>query len=436
MADKKAPGAPQHAPRRKRVAPTIDLTATEVPPPPASESPAEPPPQEAASAVPPEQPSEPPPAEEPALHVAEPAQHTLQGNPWAVPVAAGVAGGVIASVIFGALWYGEVLPVRGVASSDNGAQLAALQRQIQDLQKRPAPTVDTKAVDALTQRVATMEDSLRNLPKGDSSVVERLAAAENAMKSLGVALTALNQRNDDAAANASRAREQADAAEKAVAQLRSSVQDAAKDAPSAATPAQVDALTQRLVALEQTSKTARAELDKTIAGEKATRLALSAAALRDAVTSGAPFSAALAQAKALGASDRFLAPLAPFAASGVPSAAVLAQDLRALLPQMLRLSGAATSGSFLDRLQANASKLVRVTPVDAPPGDDLSAVLARLEVDAARADIAGALADIAKLPEATRAPAQAWMVKAKAREAALAAARDFAADASRALGPR
>ena len=130
-------------------------------------------------------------------------------------------------------------------------------------------------------------------------------------------------------------------------------------------------------------------------------------------------------------------PLAPFAAPGVPTPAVLAQELRALLPAMLNISGAqAPEGGFLERLQANAGKLVRVRPVDAPPGDDASAVLARIEIDAAKADIAAALADLGKLADATRAPAQAWFAKAQARQAALAAARQYAADTARALGPR
>ncbi len=60
-----------------------------------------------------------------------------------------------------------------------------------------------------------------------------------------------------------------------------------------------------------------------------------------------------------------------------------------------------------------------------------SDVLARIEVGGGQADIAGALADLAKLPAAARAPAQAWIAKAKARQQALAAARAFAADAAR-----
>jgi len=66
----------------------------------------------------------------------------------------------------------------------------------------------------------------------------------------------------------------------------------------------------------------------------------------------------------------------------------------------------------------------------------IAAVLARLESDAAKADIPAALTALGKLPEATRAPALAWIAKAQAREAALSSARQYAADTARALGPK
>jgi hypothetical protein len=60
-------------------------------------------------------------------------------------------------------------------------------------------------------------------------------------------------------------------------------------------------------------------------------------------------------------------------------------------------------------------------------------VLARIEVAAAHGDIARALSDLAKLPEAARAPARGWIEKARARTAALAAATEFAANSAHAL---
>ena len=108
-----------------------------------------------------------------------------------------------------------------------------------------------------------------------------------------------------------------------------------------------------------------------------------------------------------------------------------------MIPALVKASGAqAPSGGFLDRLQANASKLVRIRPVDAPVGDDTSAVLARIEVETAHVDIDGALADLGKLDATTRALARDWIAKAQSRQTAIAAARQFSADAMRALGKR
>ena len=83
---------------------------------------------------------------------------------------------------------------------------------------------------------------------------ERLSAADNAMKSLGIALTALTKRSDETAAGAAEARARADAAEKAVAQLRASMQDINKNTSGGLSPAEVDVVQKRIAALEQVAK--------------------------------------------------------------------------------------------------------------------------------------------------------------------------------------
>ena len=417
MADK--PTTPQ-APggrRRKREAPTIDLTATEVPP--------------AAEAIPPQ--SEPPPemrdpGPEPAPQSApQPGAQFSTGS-----VAAGIAGAAVMSFVMLALWYaGFSLAPAGDTGAPR-AQVAALQKQVQELESRAAPA-DGKTLEALRARVGKIEEDIAKLPSADKAVAERLSAADNAMKSLGVALTALNRRSDDATATVKQALERAEAAEKAVRELQASVQNVGKVA--AVAPAALDAMQQRLAALEQSAQAAHAEIARTASIDTAARLALSAAALRAAVESGAPYADALAQAKLLGADAAALAPLQAFAASGLPGDRALARELSGLMPALVKAAGAgAAPAGFLERLQANAGQLVRVRPLDAPAGDDPGAVLARLEVEAANADIDGALADLGKLPEPARKPAQAWIAKAKSRQAALAATRDFAAAAARALG--
>ena len=79
---------------------------------------------------------------------------------------------------------------------------------------------------------------------------------------------------------------------------------------------------------------------------------------------------------------------------------------------------------------------MRIRPVDAPAGDDASAVLARVEIEVAHAAIDDAIVDLGKLDAAARAPAQDWITKAQARQAAFAAARQIASEATHALGKR
>jgi hypothetical protein len=416
MADKRTtPEAAASASRRKRAAPTIDLTATEVQPASAAGEPSPsdpaPPAQEQAAAEQEAAPAGNDPSAENSLNW----RRAHMSGP---TLAAGAAGAAIMTLLLFGLWLTGLLPVRDAGSTVVSA-------------------VDTKSIDTLNGRIVKIEESMSKIPVGDAGVTERVVAAENAMRALGLTLAALTRRSDDVAANAALALDRSEAAEKAVTELRSSVQDAAKEATKNASAgissAELDALQQRIAGLEQSAKIAA----QTAAPDMSARLALSAAALRDATVSGAPFVAALAQARSLGADQKAVAPLEPFAASGVPTPATLAQELRALLPAMLKMSGAqAPESGFLERLQANAGKLVRIRPVDAPPGDNASAVLVRIEIEAAHNDITGALSDLGKLPDTARAPAQAWIKKASERQAALAAARAFAIETARALGPR
>jgi len=76
---------------------------------------------------------------------------------------------------------------------------------------------------------------------------------------------------------------------------------------------------------------------------------------------------------------------------------------------------------------------VRIAPLNAPPGNDPQAVADRIRLDAVHADIGAALADINALPDAAKPLAAAWSKKAAAREAALAASRQIAAEALAAL---
>jgi hypothetical protein len=393
MSDKRTtPDPAEGARRRKRPAPTIDLTATDV----SASSPE----YEAQAAEPAR---DEPPSEAAESAAESPASNSAKQQNWAAArqmFFAGLGGAAIVALVFFGVWLAGLVPARQASPTDAA----------------------TASVAALNERLAKIESSIAKTPASDPGISERLSAADNAVKSLGIALTALNKRSDEVATRA-------DAADKAITELRDSVQGLSRNTSASPSPADIEALQKRLTTLEQAARSTT--------GDKAARLALTAAALRDAVIRGVPFNAELEEARALGADEKHLAPLAPFEASGVPSAATLAQELRASIPALIKASGGqAPGGDFLDRLQANASKLVRIRPLGAPVGDDSSAVLARIEVETAHADIDGALADLGKLDATTRALARDWIAKAQSRQAAITAARQFAADTMHALAKR
>jgi hypothetical protein len=488
MADKRK-GTGSDAPRRARSAPTIDLTATEVPEavsdtpaqePSAGESEpafaaaADVPPQVGESSSPPTEPaaesnaSEPPPASPseapqdaaaPAAELppaAEPSPERPAGI--ALPFAAGIVGGVIPAAVLAALWYGGVLsPLKTPDQLPQTAKvdqqvpslqgdLRALQSQTKDLQARieklqsnPGPATDTKALDALTQRVANLESALKNAQQtGDSDpqLASRLSALEDTLKTNSGALASLTKQVDEAGSSGTQALRQLEALNTAVNQLGARLDEMAKQRPDGVTPAQFEALQQQVAGLKQSADAAEKAIEQNSQASARARLAIATSALHNAVLSRAPYQAELANVQALGADVKQLGPLQHLAASGVPSDAQLADTLKKLLPGLTQAATPQASGDFLERLRANAGRLVRVTPADAPTGDDPADVLTRLKLEADRADIAGALADMQKLPAPAQQQAADWIATVKARNEALEAARALSTETARALGQR
>jgi hypothetical protein len=431
--------------------PTIDLTANEVeaanpaPEPqqaaaPATEAPPiNDPPQQ--SAV--EQPEDAPPPESPNPPRARSwSAHTwLQARlNWSHLAAGLIGGGVVCAILF-SMWLVGLMPVvRHAGTGVVRGRVAALELQVQELQKdlqsrqQPAAAAtDSKALDELSQRVAKLEQTPPGVA-GDSTLAGRIDAVENSQKALGIALTALNRRADDAAAAAADAGKRADAAAKTASDLQT--------APAAAATVErgdIEAMEKRVADLESKTRTLDERVAKpTVAADPAVRLALTLSTLRTAVVTGEPLAVALDAAKTLGVDAQQLAALAPYAQSGVPSEAQLAGDLRALIPALMKAANANAphDGSFLDKLQANASRLVQIRPVNAPKGDDAGAIIARIELKANAADLPGAVAELMRLSPAARAPAEDWIKAVNARRAAIDASRKLAGAAFRGLSNR
>jgi hypothetical protein len=273
-----------------------------------------------------------------------------------------------------------------------------------------APQVTGAAVDALSGRVAAVE-AKAGKPAVDPAMVARIDALEKSATSLRSDIASLRAQSDKTA---------------------SALNDATS-APRAAAP-DLAALNDRLAQLERASKTERAELaqqsEKVAAAramdDKPLRHVVAAALLDVAVRHGDAYEAQLVAARSLAAKPDMLKPLDTFASSGIPTPVALSRELLNIVPKLSPPAEAPASGTgIVERLQAGASKLVRIERTDGV-GNDRGAIVARVTAAALRNDFAEARRELKTLPEADRAPAQAWLDKADARDAALAASRKFA----------
>ena len=430
------PGAPGQ-PDRRRPAPTIDLAATEIANDAMAGTPA------AAAGPEPTSSSGPPP------DGATPPPDTTAPRPgWAAfvtwpLVGAGLAGAILALGIVGVV----VLSTGGNDSSAIESRTAHLEQQVADLAARaptapaPADTGNPASAGDLAGRVQKLEAQQAQsaaVPVADPALANRIAAVESQFKSLGETVSALQQRSDStAAANAAALN---DLAQKLARAETTAAPSGEASGEAGANTAAIAALTSRLDALEGDAKTTEAKLaaaaadhDALTSDDHAVRMAVIAAALSAAVERGRPFVAELKAAQAQAADAQALVPLEGFAATGVPNVNGLVRELTSLEPALLQAARVPVEGGFLDKLQANAERLVRIRPIEEIPGDDPATVIARVEIKAMRGDVPGALAELGNLPPPVRAPAQGWVAKAQARAAAVAASRAFAADALVAL---
>jgi hypothetical protein len=339
-----------------------------------------------------------------------------------VPYVAGaIVGAIVAAAVVAGIWIAGLVPVRE-APREAAAPITPAPSAI------ASNTPAASATDQISSRLERIQEALKT-PRTDEAMVNRIAVAEAQAKALSDQLLALTRRVDDVAAASQTAL--------TLAKTAAATADEAKNAAqTVAQRSDLDALNNRITTLENAIKSLGAELTQrtSSADDRVARMTVAAEALRATVERGAPYQAELAAMKSFGVEESALAPLAPFAAEGVPSAAALAREFAALVPSLLQASGTASrDGSFLSRLAAHAQNLVSITPVDAPEGNDASAVVTRVNSEAARGDFAAVLTDAARLPDRERSVADAWVKKVEAREAAIAASRHIAADAVAAL---
>jgi hypothetical protein len=286
-----------------------------------------------------------------------------------------------------------------------------------------------KAVEARVARLESSIAGLRAVPEGISST--RLSTIEANLNAVTDKLATVVQRNDDAVATSTEARKRVDTTAGELAELRKRAADGV--ARNEGLEAELRSFSSRVSAIETAEKAITAELAKRTQAQnrdRSGRFAVVATALWIAVEQGKPFAGELAVAKALAPDPKHLGTLEPFAVSGVPTSASLARELASLMPTLYAAAGTRSrEGSFLEKLEANAEKLVHIRRTDEAAGSDPGAVLGRIEIRAVKGDLAGSLTELEGLPPDTRAPAAEWMKKVQERSAALAASRRLADEA-------
>lgn len=375
------------------------------------------------------------------------------------------AAGLIGALITGGAAVGAQLAGYwpGAARPDTTAleqRLAALDGQVRQIATRPAPSA-APAVDIgpLTRRIEALDAARAGLETRLAAVERRPAAptGQGAQQPPAVDLAPLKTEIDalkvaveavEAVAAAQRTAAQAPAAAPAAPAIDMAAVEARVAALLAPQGSRIEAATGRLRALDEeikaTAAAARALGDKvtaletarTQAGDAGRRAALvvGLSSLRAAVDRGQPFAGELKSAAALGLPAEAVRSLEAHAERGLPTSAGLAQRFSALVPALLRAAPSRTTdGTLLDRLTATAQNLVRVRPVGEAAGDDVPTAVARAEAKLRRGDIAGALADIDRLPEPVRALAASWTAEARARVAAETTLRRLTLDATAAL---
>jgi len=382
--------------RPKREPPTIDLEATEV----SSETKRA---AGASSEATPEPVAEPPPEAAKASFEEPPVAGTPSRpvSPWIV---APVSGAVAAALVIGVGWM-LGWPAIQPASAPPAPQLGA-------------------AIDGLAARVAGLEPKVG---KPDPAATARTEALEKTVAALRTELAATRAQGD---------------------KLASAINDV-KSAPRGDGTASPDlsGIDERIAKIESQMRTQGAEIaqqgskladtkaDAKPADDMPLRRLVSAALLDVVVRIGEPYPVALAATKALAPNPDVLKPLDQFADKGVPNAGRLSTELLALVPKLLpaaQQSTATTGTGIVERLQAGAAKLVKIERTDTA-GTDRGAVVARITAAALRNDSNEARRELKTLEPADRAAAQSWLERADARDAALAASRQFATDAMAAL---
>lgn len=319
-------------------------------------------------------------------------------------LAGGIAGGVVALVLFTGLQFTGLWPAAVPPADDNDEQLAALQGEIAELRQALS---DAGAAQATTEGLASQDrvdeiagalDTLGAEFSGLRDEVAQLGTLEGEavdLSPLEERLAALEAADGDAEANAETI--------------------AALDERVAAADQSSQEIVARLSGLEEELQALAARLDEQ-AGEASTALVIAASALRSAIDRGAPFATELDTVAALSPDAQGLEELRPYAADGVATPQELEAGMDAAANAMIASTRSVDAeAGFVERLFSSAEGLVSVRPVGMVDGEDVPSVVARMEALVRAGDYEQALAEYESLPDEAQAAGSDFAERLRAR---------------------
>jgi hypothetical protein len=327
-----------------------------------------------------------------------------------------VAGGVIGAVI--ALGGAGVLQWTGVLPNLSGpevtsAELDRLREQLaalgQEIAAGPPPSSDQAVVGALGEansRLDGLDAALGELRENFDTLRSSIQQDGGNNGAAGPALEDRLAEIESAVAALPAGAEPSEEADRRIASLEEAQQSASELAAANAS---------RLEGLEQSVAEISERLEAQ-AAEPGMMVAVAAAALKSAIDRGTPFMTELETYAAVAPGAPEIAELRDLAASGVPTRAAIEAEADDAANRMIAAARPTDpEAGLIEELWTSARSLIQVRPVGHVEGEDIPAIVARLEAAVREGNYQQAIQEYEALPEPAKAAGDEFIEKVRAR---------------------
>ncbi|MEZ5775257.1 MAG: hypothetical protein R3D33_11300 [Hyphomicrobiaceae bacterium] len=304
----------------------------------------------------------------------------------------------------------------GDLETEIDSRIGALKSQIaRDLQVQ-SEEVTKRLAEGQTTTAGTAV-ALATLKESDSRVSRELETLKLDADRLGQRLDAVRASGEETRTAVETLRTEADRIGQTIANLKSDIEARVGALASSADVDQtLKPVAERLTGVEDTLQSVVSREKAREAAGNRILLTLALGDLKRAVDRGTGYRRELRAVQQLSGSTGDLATLEATADAGLPTIAMLQDELQGLAGRMIESGEPGDGkGSFIDDILASARSVVRVRRTGQVEGSGADAVVARMEDDLGRGDLAGVLDEAKGLPDSARTIAAPWLAKVEAR---------------------